>query len=452
PLRATALADPALPVGGALELAIPDGEGGVFLRGWLRDPLGLVAAMALRAPGGALPLPAAALHRLPRPDLAEALRRAPQGDGGARPGFVAHLPAAGLPPGTAQLALELRLRSGECLSLVAPPGLLAPARARDLVLASVDPAVAEDALLDRCIAPAVAALQRAAMAPGAAAERIGFGTPADRPGVRLIIPLYRNLSFLRAQVAAFARDPAFRGAAAPEILYILDSPDQREEAVALLRGLALLHALPLSLLVGDRNRGYAAACNAGAAGAEAPLLLFLNSDVVAEAPGWLAPLRRALARDARLAAVGPKLLYPDGAIQHAGMFFAPVPTGGWGCNHFSKGWPRRHPPACRARRVPALTGAALLVRRAAFEAAGGFCTDYVLGDFEDSDLCLKLRAAGHELGYVPAAELVHLERQSIAAHPGHAGTLAAAHNRRLHDARWGEAIGALMRGFPAGRG
>jgi GT2 family glycosyltransferase len=453
PARHAALADPALPVGGALELALSDGEGGLFLRGWLRDPLGLVQAMALRAPGGTLPLPAELLHRLPRPDLAEALRLAPQGDGGPRPGFVAHLTEARLAPGTAQVALELRLRSGQRVTLTAPPGLLPPARARDLVLAAVPAGCTTPALLDAHVAPAVARMQRAAMAETAPPERLHLGPAAPRrPAASVIVPLWRNLAFLRAQLAGFARDPAFRGPCAAELLYVLDSPEQREEAVALLRGLAALHDLPVALLVQGGNRGYAAACNAGAAGAHAGLLVFLNSDVVAEAPGWLGALRRGLSRDRRVAAVGPKLLYPGGAIQHAGLFFAPTAEGEWGCNHYFKGWPADHGPACRARRVPAVTGAALAVRRDAFRAVGGFCTDYVLGDFEDSDLCLALRAAGHEIGYVPSAVLVHHERQSIAAHPGHADTLAAAHNRRLHATRWSGAITALMRRFPHPRG
>jgi GT2 family glycosyltransferase len=449
PARSTRSDNPALPVGGALEIALPDDEGGIFLRGWLRDPLGLVREIRLRGPGGAVAVPWEALHRLPRPDLAERLRRAPQGDGGPRPGFVAYLPQSGLPRGLVQVTMEVLLGSGQRLALAAPPGLLAPDAARDLVLAAVDPACATPALLRACIAPAVTRLQRAAMAAGAAGERIEMGRAAPRrPVASLVIPLWRNLGFLRAQMAAFGRDPGFRGATAPALVYVLDSPEQREEATALLRGLALLHDLPVTLLLQDRNRGYAAACNRGAAEGDAPLLAFLNSDVVPQAPGWLEALRRRLARSRGLAAVGPKLVYPDGAIQHAGLFFAPAAEGGWGTNHYFKGWPARHAPACRARQVPAVTGAALVVRRAAFEAVGGFCTDYVLGDFEDSDLCLKLRAAGHGIGYEPAAELVHHERQSIALHPGHAGTLAAACNRHLHDARWGAAIAALMRRHP----
>jgi GT2 family glycosyltransferase len=171
--------------------------------------------------------------------------------------------------------------------------------------------------------------------------------------------------------------------------------------------------------------------------------------VLPEAPGWLAPLLGRLARHRRLAAVGPKLLFDSGAIQHAGLFFRRGADGQWLNDHCFKGFPRHHPPACRARRVPGVTGAALVVRRAAFEAAGGFSTDYIIGDFEDSDLCLALRAAGGEIGYEPAAELFHFERQSIAEHAGHARTLAGACNRLLHHQRWDGAIAALMAGMRA---
>jgi GT2 family glycosyltransferase len=155
-----------------------------------------------------------------------------------------------------------------------------------------------------------------------------------------------------------------------------------------------------------------------------------------------------LGRDRRLAALGPKLIFDDGTIQHAGLLFRRGADRLWLNDHYGKGFPRHHAVGARARRVPGVTGAALLARRPAFEAAGGFCTDYVVGDFEDSDLCLKLRAAGHEIAYEPAAELYHFERQSIALHEGHARTLAGVLNRRLHHRRWDGAIEALMARFP----
>jgi GT2 family glycosyltransferase len=450
PARPQRMDDPVKPVGGALELALSDHGGGLFLCGWLRDPLALVAGLELRGPSVApQPIPAAALHRVSRPDLAERFARAPLGGAGLAPGFLAHLPAADH-PGVAQWRLGLRLVSGASLDLAAPPGLLPPEMARDLVLRSVHPDALRPGLLDDCIAPAAERLHAAVLRGwDGAPEVVGFGAaPGRAPRVSIVVPLYRTLRFLRFQFAAFARDPDARGAA--DLVFVLDSPEQRAEVEPLLRGLSALHGgVAVRLAVMPGNRGYAAACNAGAALARADTLLFLNSDVLPAAPGWLPPLLEQLRRDRALAAVGPKLLFEDGSVQHAGMVFRQDAAGEWFNDHRCKGFPRAHPDAAGgARPVPAVTGAALCVRRAAFEAAGGFDTGYVIGDFEDSDLCLKLRAAGGDIAYEPASELFHFERQSVSAHEGHARTLAGAYNRRRHHRRWGGAMAALMARFP----
>ncbi|GAA0604532.1 hypothetical protein GCM10009416_47660 [Craurococcus roseus] len=451
PARPQRLNDPAKPVGGALELAVSDHGGGLFLCGWLRDPLALVDGLELRGPGGeAQPIPPAALHRVARPDLAERFARAAFGGAGLAPGFLAHLPAADH-PGVAQWRLGVRLLSGASLDLSAPPGLLPPETARDLVLRSAHPDALRPGLLDACIAPAAERLHAAVMRGWTGEpDAVEFGAAQGRaPRVSVVVPLYRTLRFLRFQIAAFARDPGVRGAA--DLVFVLDSPEQRHEVEPLLRGLSALHGgLGLRLAVMPGNRGYAAACNAGAALARADTLLFLNSDVLPAAPGWLPPLLEPLRRDRALAAIGPKLLFEDGSVQHAGMVFRQDAAGEWLNDHRCKGFPRSHPDAARGGPVPAVTGAALCVRRAAFEAAGGFDTGYVIGDFEDSDLCLKLRAAGGEIAYEPASELFHFERQSVSAHEGHSRTLAGAYNRRRHHRRWDAAMAALMARFPEG--
>ncbi len=452
PARPQRLDDPAKPVGGALELALSDHGGGLFLCGWLRDPLMLVAGLELSGPAGApQAIPPAALHRVPRPDLAERFARAPHGGAGLLPGFLAHLPEADH-PGVAQWRLGLRLASGASLDLAAPPGLLPPEAARDLVLRSAHPDALRPGLLDDCIAPAAERLHAAAVRGWTGAPEVvefGAAPPAGRaPDVTVVVPLYRTLRFLRFQIAAFARDPEVRGAA--DLVFVLDSPEQRAEVEPLLRGLSALHGgLPLRLAVMPNNRGYAAACNAGAALARADALLFLNSDVLPAAPGWLPPLLGRLRADPGLSAAGPKLLFEDGSVQHAGMVFRRDAAGEWFNDHRCKGFPRSHPDAAGpARPVPAVTGAALCVRRAAFEAAGGFDTGYVIGDFEDSDLCLKLHGAGGGIAYEPASELFHFERQSVSAHEGHARTLAGAYNRRRHHRRWDRAMADLMARFP----
>lgn len=85
-------------------------------------------------------------------------------------------------------------------------------------------------------------------------------------------------------------------------------------------------------------------------------------------------------------------------------------------------WVNHHPnmgldpvldPAQELTMVPAVTGACLAMRRRDFDQVEGWDTGYLIGDFEDSDLCLKLHAAGFEIAYLPSIQLTHLERQSF---------------------------------------
>lgn len=436
---------PGRPLGAALEMALCDHGGGAFFRGWLRDPFALLAGLTLLSDHGAeVPLPLDGLGRFARPDLAEGFAGSPFGDAGLKPGFVAHLPDASQRP-VSQWSLRLELTTGDSMLVMAPPAIIHPQAARDAVLSAIPPAEITAPMMAESIAPAVARLHRAVLAQRRAPEVLHIGgdaAPAGSPAVSIVVPLYRNLRFLKHQYAAFARDPSVRDAA--ELIYVLDSPEQRAEVEHLLRGLQGLYRLPVTLVVQSGNFGYASACNAGAEVAQAPLLLMLNSDVVPAARGWLAPLRRAMADQPEAAALGPKLLFEDGSLQHAGLYFERGPGGDWFNAHYYKGFPRRFPAAQRARRVPAVTGAALLVRSAAYAAVGGFSTDYVIGDYEDSDLCLRLRAAGWEIAYVPEAELYHFERQSIRDHMGYARTLASTYNRRMHHLLWAPMIEDLM--------
>ena len=431
--------DPASAIGAALDVAVPDGEGGLFLRGWMRDPMNLVAGAELRTPYGAASVDPSRLHRIRRPDLVARFARAAFRDGEPRPGFIAHLPdpSGGL---FAQPTLALRLRSGNVIEVSAALQRLPAAAARDAVLSCIAPDEVTPAMLGDCLVPAAAALHRRAMAGRGVAEVVQIGPAVRLPAISVIVPLYRNLDFLRFQVAAFAADPECRQA---ELIYVLDSPEQRAETEHMLRGLMLLHRLSFMLVVMPRNLGYAAASNTAAGLARGPCLLLLNSDVVPARPGWLVPMRAALAAPGAGAA-GPKLLFDDGSIQHAGLYFARDAEGIWFNAHYHKGMPRHWPAAQLRRRVPGVTGAALLVRRALFEAVGGFCEDYIIGDYEDSDLCLRIRETGAAIAYVPEAELYHFERRSIRLHSGYVRTLASLYNRRLHHGRWGGAMEALM--------
>lgn len=175
------------------------------------------------------------------------------------------------------------------------------------------------------------------------------------------------------------------------------------------------------------NRGFAAGCNAGARAADGDAFLFLNNDTLATS-GWLSPLRDALDRPG-VGAVGPLLLYPDGRTQHCGVSFTPL----GGVRHLYADFPGEHPAVRRAHPLQALTGAALLLRRADFQAVGGFCEDYANG-YEDLELCFALRQRGLSLSLVPASVVFHAESRT----PGrHARTTA---NATLFGQRWGQVV------------
>jgi GT2 family glycosyltransferase len=156
----------------------------------------------------------------------------------------------------------------------------------------------------------------------------------------------------------------------------------------------------------EQNAGFAAACNAGAAAARGEQLVFLNNDTEPE-PGWLEALLDYADEHLEAEVVGARLLYPTGTIQHAGVVFG---QDGYPHNLYT-GFPADHPAVNRARRLQAVTGACMLVRRASFERLGGFDEGY-FNSMEDVDLCLRIGEAGGEVHYCPAATVVHLESAS----------------------------------------
>lgn len=187
----------------------------------------------------------------------------------------------------------------------------------------------------------------------------------------------------------------------------------------------------LRTIFNAENAGFAKACNQGAEAAQAPLVLFLNNDTEV-IQNWLEVLVATLESDDAIGAVGSKLIYPDGTIQHAGVMLVDDRQNG---DPFLARNVGQRLPGCdfsinRPGPVEALTGACLLLRKSTFKAAGGFDEGFVNG-YEDIDLCLKLRHQGKTLVYQPASVVVHHESKSGPQRFAH----VAANVQRLHD-KW----------------
>jgi len=151
----------------------------------------------------------------------------------------------------------------------------------------------------------------------------------------------------------------------------------------------------------ERNAGFAGGCNAGAAATTAPLLFFLNPDAQ-PAPGCVDALRAAADEHPDWGAWQALVSLPGGAA---------VNTCGGEVHWLGVGWSGGYGEpigtvAGGDRAVGFASGAALVVRRGAWDAAGGFDADYFMYG-EDLDLSLRLRLAGWEIGLARAAEVEH---------------------------------------------
>ncbi|TNF56369.1 MAG: glycosyltransferase [Burkholderiales bacterium] len=243
-------------------------------------------------------------------------------------------------------------------------------------------------------------------------QRRNLGAPPQTPQASIIVPLYGRIDFVEHQMLEFAKDKWLQQNA--EIIYVLDDPRLVESFNALAETLHRLYRLPFRWLWGSVNRGFSGANNLGALHAKGEHLVFLNSDAFPRRPGWVQDMLQALDQHPELGAVGARLLFGDGGIQHAGMEFQRrEELGIWVNHHPRMGLDPSLDPHQGLTIVPAVTGACMALRRADFERIGGWDTGYLIGDFEDSDLCLKLRAEGMHIGYLPQVELTHLERQSF---------------------------------------
>ncbi|SHF57869.1 Glycosyltransferase, GT2 family [Desulfacinum infernum DSM 9756] len=191
----------------------------------------------------------------------------------------------------------------------------------------------------------------------------------------------------------------------------------------------------------EHNHGFAKACNVGARHARGTLLVFLNNDTVV-LPGWLEALVDAHTREERAGIVGAKLLYPDGTIQHAGIGFRWIESGGvrypWPV-HLWRGVPLTAPQVNQRREMDAVTGACLLISKSLFEKVGGFDESYYMY-FEDVDLNLKVRSLGKRVIYCPESVVIHFEGKS-SPNQCVVDRLNNQSYRKFHE-RWGQVLNA----------
>lgn len=237
------------------------------------------------------------------------------------------------------------------------------------------------------------------------------------PRVACLLVNYRGaLDVIEAARSALADAPGLP-------VVVVDNSECPQEVAA------LRQALPpgVLLLVAPHNLGFGAACNWAASQVSAEFYWLVNPDVRVR-PGCLEQLLKAMDADATLGAVAPRQYLDEAGEWLFSPSWLPTALGTWARERVER-WGHgsrqrvRHGRAVRAENlrawaghgelvVPqrALSGAAVLVRRACFHPVHGLFDPAYFMYFEDSDMCLRLRRTGWRMALSPQAEVVHLWR------------------------------------------
>ena len=224
-------------------------------------------------------------------------------------------------------------------------------------------------------------------------HRIVLST-VDNPEVTVIVVLYNGAELTCECLASLQRT----GEGPPREIIVVDngSTDQTRALLERIDG--------LRVVFNDENFHFVRAVNQAAHLARGRLLLLLNNDV-AIAPRSIETAANLLTKNPHYGAVGAKLVLPDGSLQEAGSII-------WS-DGSCVGYGRGESPSALAvefrREVDYCSGAFLMVRRELFERLGALDEVFAPAYYEETDLCMRIRAAGYAVVYEPTIEITHFE-------------------------------------------
>ncbi len=236
-------------------------------------------------------------------------------------------------------------------------------------------------------------------------HRVEYELTDPPPLVSIIIPMRDRVELIERCVASVREGTDY-----PSIEFVIvDNGSAEQATLEFLR--SIQRETGAQIVRDDTPFNFSRLINRGAAAAKGVLLAFLNNDIETEEPGWLREMVSHGVRP-RVGAVGARLWFPDGTLQHGGVIlglggvaghsFPGVPLGHAG--YFNRTYLQQN--------CSAVTGACMLVRKEIFQESGGFDEVNLGISFNDVDFCLRLRAAGFWNVWTPYANLVHHESAS----------------------------------------
>jgi GT2 family glycosyltransferase len=234
------------------------------------------------------------------------------------------------------------------------------------------------------------------------ANRVYFPLPAPAPLVSVVVPT-RD----RADMLARCTEGVLSHTDYPALeLLIVDNDSAEPAARDLLASLA--HDPRVRVLPYQGAFDFAAMNNGAVEAACGEVVVLLNNDTEIIEPGWLSELVSHAVRP-DVGAVGAKLLYPDGRVQHCGVTLGPGLFLGHQLRLSARTYPGPHGELALLRSVSAVTGACLALRKAVYQEVGGLDAVRFKVALNDIDLCLRIADFGYRVVCTPFAQLIHHE-------------------------------------------
>jgi GT2 family glycosyltransferase len=256
------------------------------------------------------------------------------------------------------------------------------------------------------------------------------------PKVSIIIPYREQIALTRSCVEAIKAVTEYKNY---EII-LIDNWSTSDEAFAFVDEVEKMENLRVLRIAETFN--YSKLNNAAAKESSGEFLLFLNNDVLVKQGSWLTQLVGEALADPGIAAVGAKLLYPTGLVQHGGVILG----GGGVADHAYRGLSADDPGymarAICAQDLSAVTAACMLCKRPVFDEVGGFDEKDLQVAFNDVDLCLKIGAAGYRIVWTAAVIAYHYESLSRGNDFKPEHQVRFFHENAVMEERWGALIAA----------
>ena len=252
-------------------------------------------------------------------------------------------------------------------------------------------------------APSKNEQRRESLVSGSVHASPKFGNSA--PEVTIIIPFKDKPELLEACVESIRNKTDY-----PNFNILLVNNRSKEEKTFACLG-RLSTDERIRVLDYNQRFNYSAINNFAVKRSKSELVVLLNNDTEVISRSWLSEMVSEILKEGA-GAVGARLLYKDGTIQHAGVA---IGLGG-AAGHVFRNLDREREGYFnldkRVRNVSAVTAACMLTKRSIFEEAGGLDEENFAVTYSDTDYCLKLIERGYRIIYTPHAELYHYESVS----------------------------------------